>query len=174
MIDLWRTNFTWRKLRPYRVFDTFTRNWDLNGIFTVMRFWHLNELLRPFFSIWDPFNSTFETYWLFETLFSIWHRHPFHSTFETLLVMWYPFQHLTPFWLNSVKFNGHATIQIASCLSDSTVQHFSLWNSPCGNNISFSRPISYSQITWSYTRTIQILSIHRPSRHGRSKRFQVI
>ena len=108
------TNITWRKLRPYRVFDlnaneTFTRNWDLNEILTVTRcdiltsFWGPFQHLRPFsFNIWDLIGylrsfAAFDTlfiqhlrpYSLFEAHFGIWD--PFHSTFETLLVILRPF-----------------------------------------------------------------------------------
>ena len=58
----------------------------------------LIRYLRPFFRIWDPFHSTFET------LLVLWdpfqHLTPFWPTFETLFVIWDPFQHLTPFSFN--------------------------------------------------------------------------
>ena len=114
---MWRTNIVTKDeallcFWALAQFDTFTRNWDLNGILTVTRF----DAFEALFSIWYPFHSTFETllYWLFETIFSIWHPfgrhlrpywlfetifsiwHPFHSTFETLFIIWDPFQHLRP------------------------------------------------------------------------------
>ena len=99
----------YEKLRPYRHL-TVTR-FDIST-----SFWGPFQHLRTFsFNIWDLY-WLFETFSAFDTLladswdviwgyFRIWLL--FHSTFETLFVIWGPFQHLRPFSAFETPFNQH-------------------------------------------------------------------
>ena len=80
---------------PWRKFDAFMRNWDLNEILTVTRFDILNELLRPFSAFETLFIQHLRPYWLFNTFFSIWHPFGWHlSKFDTLFIQHLPLREI--------------------------------------------------------------------------------
>ena len=95
LFNIW---YLTRYLRPFSVFETLFIQY-------LRPYW----LFETLFSIWHHFGGHLRPYSLFETLFSIWHL--FHSTFETLLVIWDPSLVI----LKYLYFAGLLFILVLSC-----------------------------------------------------------
>ena len=108
--------------------------------------WDLICYSRPFSAFGTLFIQRLRPYWLFETIFSIWHHfdghlrhslsetlfsiwHTFHSTFETLFVIRDPFQHMRPFSFNIWDLIGYLRPFSAfdTLLADSAAHMLQAW-----------------------------------------------